>query len=240
MGASNFARGNTSKVFAVLMNTEEKYSKCEECDEQKFEWEEGYIEEGESCECGCTEVEHDTEYRSVESWEVEDFSSYLKERAEAKVEDTKYKYREASGKNDNDRNYPATELFHYDIDKTYGDITVEVRITAKIVGAYYEGASLDFTVGIYNDSEFVELKNGYYTTTEKDIINDLFYIGYADAYHSSMGQGLRKMLSKHAIKWAEKEVAELKTRIKGVFTEVSEPLTVLGTFSNGETVYSKV
>lgn len=40
MGASNFARGNTSKVFAVLMNTEEKYSKCSECDEKNFEWEE--------------------------------------------------------------------------------------------------------------------------------------------------------------------------------------------------------
>ena len=239
MGASNFARGNTSKVFAVLMNTEEKFSKCEECDEQIFEYQEGYIEEGESCECGCTEVEHDTEYRAVESWEVSEFYSYLKERAEEKVKGTKYKYREANGKSDNDRSYPATELFHYDIDKTYGDITVEVRIIAQIVGAYYEGASLDFTVGIYNDSEFVELENGRYTTTEEDVINDLFYIGYADGYHSSMSLGLRTMLSKHAIKWAEKEVVELKNRIEEVFTEVSEPLTVVGTFSNGETIYSK-
>ena len=34
MGASNFAKSNTSKVFAVLMNREEKYSKCSECEKK--------------------------------------------------------------------------------------------------------------------------------------------------------------------------------------------------------------
>ena len=48
MGASNFHRGNTSKVFAVLMNREEKYSKCSECEEKYWEWEGNYVEEGDT------------------------------------------------------------------------------------------------------------------------------------------------------------------------------------------------
>ena len=36
MSASNFHRGNTSKVVAVLMNREEKYSKCSECEEKNI------------------------------------------------------------------------------------------------------------------------------------------------------------------------------------------------------------
>ena len=39
MGTSNFARGNTSKVFAVLMNTEETFKECSECGHKHYDYE---------------------------------------------------------------------------------------------------------------------------------------------------------------------------------------------------------
>lgn len=238
MGASNFARGNTSKVFAVLMNTEEKYSKCNECEEKNFEWEENYIEVDGACSCGCSDIEHDTEYRAVESWEVDDFKEYLRETAETKVKDTPYTYREQE-KSDNDRNYCATDLFSLNTSKMFGDIEVNLTITGQIVSAYYEGASLDYRLEIYNGSEDCEVENGRYTVTVADILDDLFEPQY-EHYQSDMNQGMRKIQMGNAIKWAEKETEKLKELIEEIFTQVSQPLNVVAQFSNGETVYEKI
>ena len=121
----------------------------------------------------------------------------------------------------------------------YGDIEVSITIVGQLVGAYYEGASLDFEVYIDNGGEWVALENGYYSTTEADILNDLFAPQYGH-YYSEMNQGLRRILMNKAVKWAEKEVETLKETIEQVFEKVSQPLNVVGTFSNGETIYSKV
>ena len=239
MGTSNFARGNTSKVFAVLMDVEEKFSKCGECDEKFWEWEEDYVEVGGTCSCGSTDIEHNTEYRSAEDFEYDDLIYYLKEKAEEKVKDLKNVwYREESG-SDNARQYTATDLFSFNTSKSYGDIEVEIRITGQIVGAYYEGASLDYRLEIYGGGDWAEVESGRYTTTEADILDDLFAPQY-EHYNSDMNKGMRKIQMGYATKWAEKESERLKELIEEVFTEVSMPLNVVGTFSNGETVYSKV
>ena len=224
MGASNFHRGNTSKVFAVLMNREEKYSKCSECEEKYWEWEGNYVEEGDTdCpDCDCKDcIEHGTEYRSTERYEYEDFKEYLRETA--KESKKQFLYLEEEG-SDNDRNYCATNLFSYSTSKMFGDIEISVKVIGQIVSAYYEGASLDFTVE-FNDEE--------YTNDEPDF-------EWLFEYQSDMNKGLQVLQNRNAIKWAEKTKTELIELIEEVFTKVSEPLNVVASFSNGETIYQKV
>ena len=238
MGTSNFARGNTSKVYAVLMDVEEKFCECTECNTKFWEFDSEYQEQGETCNTCGGELNHDTEYRAVESWEIDDFKEYVRETAKEEVKSLPYEYR-FEDECGNERDYTSFELFSFRTSKMYGDIEVSIKIVGQLVGAYYEGASLDFEVYIDNGGEWVALENGYYTTTESDILNDLFAPQY-EHYYSDMNRGLRRILMNKAVKWAEKEVEQLKETIEQVFTKVSQPLNVVATFSNGETIYSKV
>ena len=226
MATSNFARGNTSKVFAVLMNTEETFKECSECGHKHYDYEYS-LDTLNECENGCegaTFSEEETEYRSAESYEYDDFKEYLRETAEEEIKELKnIWYKEESG-SDNDRNYCATDLFSFNTSKMFGDIEVEVSIIGQIVSAYYEGASLDFAVE-FNDEE--------YTNDEPDF-------EWLFEYQSEMNKGLQVLQNRNAIKWAEKTKTELIELIEEVFTKVSQPLNVLGTASNGETFYEKV
>ena len=236
MGTSNFARGNTSKVFAVLMNTEETFKECSECGQKHYDFEYSTESFKNLTCCEGATLEEETEYRSAESYEYDDFKEYLRETAEEEIKDLKEVwYREESG-SDNDRNYCATDLFSFNTSKMFGDIEVEVSIIGQIVSAYYEGASLDFEVQIYNGSESVSLDR--YSNVE-NVLDDLFAPGY-DHYNSDMNQGMRKIQMNNAVKWAEKTKTELIELIEEVFTKVSQPLNVLGTASNGETFYEKI
>lgn len=235
MGASNFSRGNTSKVFAVLMDTEEKYSQCSDCGEKAYEHFD-YVEVGGTCyECGSTDITHDTEYRSCEDYEYSDFKDYLREVAETKAKETVFSYDDAEG-SDNDRNYCATDLFVLTTSKSYGDIEVEVKITGQVVSAYYEGASLDYKLEIYNGGEWSEVDRNF---SVEDILDDLFAPKY-DNYNSDMGKGLRTILLSKAVSWGERVSEQMIDLVEEIFTQVSMPLNVVGTFSNGETVYSEV
>ena len=242
MGASNFARGNTSKVFAVLMDTEETFKECSECGEKHydFEYSAGSYEQLMECNNSCENatLEEKTEYRSCEQYEYDDFKEYLRETAETKLKETVYTYKEEE-KSDNDRNYCATDLFSFQTSKSYGDIEVEIKITGQIVSAYYEGASLDYRLEIYNGGEWSEVSNGYYKVTVGCIVASLFEAIYDNHSFSDMNRGLRKIMLPKAVKWAEKETDKMKELIEEIFTEVSMPLNVVGTFSNGETIYEK-
>ena len=215
MGTSNFARGNTSKVFAVLMDTEETFKECSECGHKHYDYEYSLdtLNECEnSCE-GATLSEEQTEYRSCESYEYDEFKEYLRETAEEEIKNRKdIRFKEENG-SDNDRNYCATDLFSFNTSKMFGDIEVEVSIIGQIVSAYYEGASLDFEVQIYNGWESATIDN--YCSVE-NAVEDLF-----DNNCSLMNQGLLKIQSKNAVKWAEKTKTELIELIEEVFTKVS-------------------
>jgi len=226
MATSNFSIGNTSKVFAVLMNTEETFKECSECGHKHYDYEYS-LDTLNECENGCegaTFSEEETEYRSAESYEYDDFKEYLRETAQEEIKNLKEVwYKEESG-SDNDRNYCATDLFSFNTSKMFGDIEVEVSIIGQIVSAYYEGASLDFAVE-FNDEE--------YTNDEPDF-------EWLFEYQSDMNKGMQVLQNRNAIKWAEKTKTELIELIEEVFTKVSQPLNVLGTASNGETFYEKV
>ena len=224
MGTSNFARGNTSKVFAVLMNTEETFKECSECGQKHYDFEYSTESFKNLTCCEGATFEEETEYRSCESYEYDEFKEYLKETAQEEIKELKnIWYKEESG-SDNDRNYCATDLFSFNTSKMFGDIEVEVSIIGQIVSAYYEGASLDFAVE-FNDEE--------YTNDEPDF-------EWLFEYQSDMNKGLQVLQNRNAIKWAEKAKTELIELIEEVFTKVSQPLNVLGTASNGETFYEKV
>ena len=224
MGTSNFARGNTSKVFAVLMNTEETFKECSECGQKHYDFEYSTESFKNLTCCEGATFEEETEYRSAESYEYDDFKEYLRETAQEEIKNRKdIRFKEESG-SDNDRNYCATDLFSFTTSKMFGDIEVEVRVIGQIVSAYYEGASLDFAVE-FNDEE--------YTNDEPDF-------EWLFEYQSEMNKGLQVLQNKNAIKWAEKTKTELIELIEEVFTKVSQPLNVLGTASNGETFYEKV
>ena len=219
MSASNFHRGNTSKVFAVLMDREEIFKECPECGEihNKYTYSEEDFNNLVCCEVNLVEQ---TEYVSAERYEYEDFKEYLRETAQEEAKELKtIWYKEESG-SDNDRNYCATNLFSYSTSKMFGDIEIEVRIIGQIVSAYYEGASLDFVVE-FNGEENEEL--GFYW----------------DFDNSDMNRGLQVLQNKNAVKWAEKTKTELIELIEEVFTKVSQPLNVVASFSNGETIYQK-
>jgi hypothetical protein len=224
MGTSNFARGNTSKVFAVLMNREETYKECSECGERHYDYD--YSEESfknlTCCE-GAT-FEEETDYVSPDEYEYDDLKDYIREIAQEEIKDLKEVwYREESG-SDNDRNYCATNLFSFNTSKMFGDIEISVKVIGQIVGAYYEGASLDFSVE-FNDEEYT---------------NDTPDFEWLFEYQSDMNKGMQVLQNKNAVKWATKKATELKELIEEVFTKVSMPLNVVRTFSNGETIYSKV
>ena len=162
MGTCNFSRGNTSKIFAVLMNVDETFKECSECGQLHYDFE--YSEESFknltecSNECEGATLELKEEYRAVEDYEIDDFKEYLRERAEEKIKNSPYHYKELNSCG-NERNYTSYDLFSYNISKSYGDIEVEVSIRGQLVGAYYEGASLDFEVEFNNES---------YTNNEPD------------------------------------------------------------------------
>jgi hypothetical protein len=181
MGTSNFARGNTSRVFAVLMG-------------------------------------------DVESYDVDDFMYFVREVAkESAPKDIQYSDEDGS---DNDRNYCGHDLFSYRMSKWYGDIEIEVQIVAKMVSAYYEGASLDYEFTVFDGYEF------------SDSDNSVEYLFGNNC--SCMNQGLLKIQQRHAERWVDRAKDQLIALTERVFEQVSMPLRVVATFSNGETIYEKL
>ncbi len=225
MGAPNFARGNTSKVFAVLMDREETFKECSECGHKHYDYEYS-LDTLNECENGCegATFEEQTNYVSPDEYEYDDLKDYIRETAQEEIKNRKdIRFKEESG-SDNDRNYCATDLFSFNTSKMFGDIEISVKVIGQIVGAYYEGASLDFSVE-FNDEE--------YTNDEPDF-------EWLFEYQSEMNKGLQVLQNRNAIKWAEKTKTELIELIEEVFTKVSQPLNVVASFSNGETIYQKV
>ena len=234
MGTSNFSRlNNASKYYTVFMNVEEKYVECNECNEKFYEYEPEY-ETSESelicSECGSDAIEFKEDERSIKDWEVEDFKSYFKEQLE-KIGGT---YDEELA---NDRNRPACYLGYFQQSKFYGDEEFTVRLRIYYQHGYYEGANLDYDIEIdagYGWEEVdEELCNGNKVTIE-DIVT-------ISLKNSDLPKGMQKIQSKNIIKWIEKYIKETSEKIEKLFSEVCDNrLELVGTFSNGESIYKEV
>ena len=55
-----------------------------------------------------------------------------------------------------------------------------------------------------------------------------------------MNQGLLKIQQRHAEVWVDRAKDQLIALTEQVFEQVSMPLRVVATFSNGETIYEKL
>jgi hypothetical protein len=217
MGTSNFARGNASKVFAVLMNEEVEFSICSKCGEHHYE-------EQKRCDNGCEDsvLEIQNESRAVEQFDVEDFVDFVREVAkESAPKDIQYSKEDGS---DRDRNYCASNLFSYRMSKWYGDLEVELQIVAKMRSGYYEGASLDFEFTIFDGDSFSDSDDAVLYAFDQ----------------SDMNEGMKVIQQRHAERWVDRAKDQLIALTEQVFEEVSMPLKVVATFSNGETIYEKL
>ena len=219
MGTSNFSRlKNASKYYTVFMNVEEKYVKCNECDEKFYEFESEYESaESELCcnNCGSDSIEFKEEDRSLESWEIDDWESFFRERLE-----------DIGGEHDDESGEGRKYIGAFSFSKWYADVLVELRFHLYYDIGYYEGANLDYDIEVYNGFEYSD-----------DIENALESI-FDD---SDLPVGMQKIQAKNAMKWIEKTKEEIAEKIENLFSEVCDNrLELVGTFSNGESIYREI
>lgn len=195
MGASNFYNRNAKNVYAVLMDYEDVV----------------FDEDGNETE--------ETQMVACESWDYDNLVDYVTELMdEQKVFNSVDRVEFY-----NNRNYEATGIKSLVSYKSFGDVEVEVLLTAVVRSGYYEGANLDWEINYYAGS-------GY------DDILDLTY-EFESQYEN---QGMAKIQKRNAEKWATKVGEQMIEELERIFTQVSKPLEVVARFSNGETIYKEV
>lgn len=223
MGTSNFSRlNNASKYYTVFMDVKEKFVKCEECETHFLEWESEYeeIENTKCCtNCKSSDLTFDEEYRSPESWEIDDWKSYFFRECLENV----------GGEHDDEegRNSGRVYIGFFKFSKWYADVLVELKFHLYYDIGYYEGANLDYEILVYNGFEYSD-----------DLENALECI-FEDS--DDLSAGMQKIQSKNAMKWIEKVKVETSEKIENLFSEVCDNrLELVGTFSNGESIYKEV
>ena len=200
------------------MNVEEKVVECNECNTKFVEWESEYeeIEETKCCtNCKSSDLTFDEEYRSLESWEIEDWKSYFGECLE-----------NAGGKYDDWSDEGRKYIGVFNFSKWYADVLVELRFHLYYDVGYYEGANLDYDIEVYNGFEY------------SDEIENALECIFED---SDLSVGMQKIQAKNALKWIEKVKVETSEKIENLFSDVCDNrLELVGTFSNGESIYTEV
>lgn len=195
MGASNFYNRNAKNVYAVLMDYEDVV----------------FDEDGNETE--------ETQMVQCEEWDYDNLVDYVTELMDEqklfKAVDRVEFY--------NNRNYEASGIKSLVSYKSFGDVEVEVLLTAVVRNGYYEGANLDWELNYYAGSGYDDILNLSYE--------------FASQYDN---QGMAKIQCRNAEKWAKKEGERMVEELERIFTQVSKPLEVVERFSNGETIYKEV
>ena len=195
MGASNFYNRNAKNVYAVLMDYEDVV----------------FDEDGNETE--------ETQMVACESWDYDNLVDYVTELMdEQKVFNSVDRVEFY-----NNRNYEATGIKSLVAYKSFGDVEVEVLLTAVVRSGYYEGANLDWEINYYAGSGYID---------EVDFLYD-----FERLYDN---QGMAKIQCRNAEKWATKVGEQMIEELERIFTQVSKPLEVVARFSNGETIYKEV
>jgi hypothetical protein len=167
----------------------------------------------EVCENECEGATFRESSMPVEDYDVTDFKDYIRDVAEKKApKDVRYSKEDGH------------DLFSYRASKWYGDLEVEVQIVAKMVSGYYEGASLDYEFTIFDGDSFSDSDDAVLYAFDQ----------------SDMNEGMKVIQQRHAERWVDRAKSELIVLIEQVFEQVSMPLRVVGTFSNGETISEKL
>jgi len=127
------------------------------------------------------------------------------------------------------RSYPSNVLGRLTKWKCYGNTFISVSIYSVIRSGYYEGCNLDWFIEVE-----IEGKDYIDEIPQLDDITDSL------TYNNEWNIGFSKIQSKNVLKWIETTKEELVNIIEKIYEENSEPLEVVGRFSNGETLYKKV
>lgn len=161
-------------------------------------------------------ADEDGEYYAPEQWEIDEFVGFLRELL-GEVQDADFY---PDGKDPYElRSFPSRVIGKIITESTFagGLIGAEIVVTVVMRSGYYEGACLDWHVN--------ELVGGEDTNGEFDISD------YGLTYEE---MGIAKFDIEH---WAEGEYKRLTAFVEKVFADVSNPMEVVATFSNGETIY---
>lgn len=231
MATPNFASpSNAKNYYVVLTNREVEVKNCPECGTKHADWEFDLkdINFCQECEADLTEVETETEYIIPEYFEYEDLKNNI-------LHDIKAIGGYESSMSFNDRNYHRTALGELSKSKVYADVEVEVKITAIVQGAYYEGATLDYLIQVCIEGDDWDYSTGsYYDNDMSDILDE---IGEIQDYRG-LNRGMVSIIRPKVESFLETTIDTLSEQMDNLLEQYSEhKLNKVGQFSNGEAVY---
>lgn len=154
-----------------------------------------------------------------EQWEWEDIKSNIFSALFAEFGD---KFTDGGYAEDN-RSYGESSIGSVMVSKLFGDVWIEIQLSAVIRSAYYQGANLDWYVQYCDGRDWFD----NYTDIKFE-------------YYSDMNKGMCVIQRNNAISWIESMKDDIIERIEKVFKENSDPYNCTGIASNGEGFYSKV
>ncbi|PXV66847.1 hypothetical protein CLV62_104108 [Dysgonomonas alginatilytica] len=128
------------------------------------------------------------------------------------------------------RYYGGSYIHSLALNKTFGDVTINVVCHIIISNGRYEGATLDYITDIQID--------GYSFDNYKDFLK---HFDYTDLdYYSKMPVGMQKIQSKNIEKFVRSATPELTEQVEQILSEYCQlALIKTAQFSNGEAIYEK-
>lgn len=213
MGTGNFYVKNASKVYAVLMNYE-----TEVLDD---EGEVAVDENGDTI----------MEYRSPDEWDVDCELDYIKERIEDTLKDD-FMVSLYEGQKYKDVGISFSSIYLAQIEKYYHveecGFDVYFLLTAFLTNGYYEGACLDWEIETYLENYCIDYQD---LSDIGSSVND-----YAERYLEEDSVNVTDVSIKIQ-NWLTENINKAITDLEKVYAEVSTPMQVFASFSNGETMY---
>lgn len=231
MGTNNFASpSNAKNYYVVLTRREEEVKTCPECGAKHYDWEFDLkdINFCQECEADLTEVETETEYITPDDFEYDDLKSNI-------LHDIKAIGGYDSNISFNDRNYDRVALGEISRSKVYADVEMEVKITAIVQSAYYEGATLDYLIHVCIEGDDWNYSTGsYYDNDMSDILDE---VGEIQSYRG-LNAGMVSIIRPKVESFLEATIDTLSEQTDNLLKQYSEhKLNKVGQFSNGEAVY---
>ena len=123
------------------------------------------------------------------------------------------------------RSFPCQVLGEKTLNFKIKDNECEIKILAFSRAGYYEGGNLDYEIEFnINCDSFDEI-----------LLKRSFFNIQLKKWYDFNDKQLKQLYNKFS-----KKFAIMQTEIEGLYTELTQPLTVLAKFSNGETIYKKI
>lgn len=163
------------------------------------------------------------------------YFEYIKENIVSELENLAEKSHYYTLDSDNanhklSRYYGGSYIHSLAIDKTFGDVTINVVCHIIISNGRYEGATLDYITDIQIDGYSFDNYKGFLT-----------HFDYTDIEcYSNMPVGMQKIQSKNIEKFVRSATPKLTEQVEQILSEYCQ-LTLIKTaqFSNGEAIYEK-